>query len=77
LLDVRNPSEHRQSKIPGAKQIPIYEVANRLDELDIDTTVVVHCAAGYRASAAGSMLKQRGYEVIVIDDDLANGLAHL
>jgi len=77
LLDVRNPSEHRQSKIPGAKQIPIYEVANRLDELDVDTTVVVHCAAGYRASAAGSMLKQRGYEVIVIDDDLANGLAHL
>ncbi|MHB1521816.1 MAG: MBL fold metallo-hydrolase [Ferrimicrobium sp.] len=76
LLDVRNPSEHRQGGIPGAKQIPIYEVANRLEELDRNTPVVVHCAAGYRASAAGSLLAQRGYDVIVIDDELPNAPGH-
>ncbi|WP_298335217.1 MBL fold metallo-hydrolase [Ferrimicrobium sp.] len=75
LLDVRNPSEHRQNRLPGAKQIPIYEVLDRIDEIDPNTTVVVHCAAGYRASAAGSMLAAKGFEVIVIDDDLANGLS--
>ncbi|WP_298208673.1 rhodanese-like domain-containing protein [Ferrimicrobium sp.] len=77
LLDVRNPSEHRQSRLPGAKQIPIYEVADRLHEIDMTTPVVVHCAAGYRASAAGSMLAARGFEVVVIDDDLANGLSQI
>jgi rhodanese-related sulfurtransferase len=75
LLDVRNPSEHRQNRLPGAIQIPIYEVANRIDELDPSIPVVVHCAAGFRASAAGSMLTQRGFNVVVINDDLANGLA--
>jgi rhodanese-related sulfurtransferase len=77
LLDVRNPSEHRENRLPGAKQIPIYEVAGRLGELDPAIPVVVHCAAGYRASAAGSLLAQRGFDVIVIDDDVANGLAYI
>jgi glyoxylase-like metal-dependent hydrolase (beta-lactamase superfamily II)/rhodanese-related sulfurtransferase len=77
LLDVRNPSEHRQNRLPGAKQIPIYEVADRIDELDPSVPVVVHCAAGYRASAAGSMLTQRGFNVVVINDELANGLARI
>jgi rhodanese-related sulfurtransferase len=77
LLDVRNPSEHRQNRLPGAIQIPIYEVANRIDELDPSIPVVVHCAAGFRASAAGSLLTQRGFNVVVINDDLANGLARL
>ncbi|WP_276943921.1 rhodanese-like domain-containing protein, partial [Ferrimicrobium acidiphilum] len=77
LLDVRNPSEHRQNRLPGAIQIPIYEVANRIDELDPSMPVVVHCAAGFRASAAGSLLTQRGFNVVVINDDLANGLARL
>lgn len=75
LLDVRHPSEHRQNRLPGAKQIPIYELASRIGELDPTKPVVVHCAAGYRASAAGSLLAQRGFNVVVINDDLANGLA--
>jgi hydroxyacylglutathione hydrolase len=74
LLDVRNPSEHRASRLPGARQIPIYELPARLGEFDRATPVYVHCAAGGRASAAGSLLKRNGFDVVVIDDDVNRGL---
>jgi len=74
LLDVRNPSEHRASRLPGARQIPIYELPARLGELDTSTPIYVHCAAGGRASAAGSLLKRHGFDVVVIDDDVNRGL---
>ena len=34
LLDVRQPSEYQGEHLPGAKLIPIAELAGRLDELD-------------------------------------------
>jgi len=74
LLDVRNPSEHRASRLPRSIQIPIYELPARLEELDHARPVYVHCAAGGRASAAGSLLARHGFEVVVIDDDVNHGL---
>ena len=34
LLDVRQPDEYEQSHLPGAKLIPVGELADRLRELD-------------------------------------------
>lgn len=34
LLDVRQPSEYEKGHIPGAKLIPLPELAGRLGELD-------------------------------------------
>jgi len=34
--------------------------------------VWVHCAAGYRAAIAGSLLAAAGRDVVVVDDDFAN-----
>jgi rhodanese-related sulfurtransferase len=36
--------------------------------------VWVHCAAGYRASVAASVLHATGRRVVVIDDDFAGAL---
>lgn len=40
LLDVRQPGEYENSRIPGAKLIPLPELADRLGELDPDKPII-------------------------------------
>ncbi len=40
LLDVRQPGEYENSRIPGAKLIPLPELVDRLGELDPDKPVI-------------------------------------
>jgi rhodanese-related sulfurtransferase len=40
LLDVRQPGEYEKSRIPGARLIPLPELADRLEELDPDKPVI-------------------------------------
>ncbi len=42
LLDVRQPGEYEQDRIPGAKLIPLPELTNRLEELDQEQPVIVY-----------------------------------
>jgi rhodanese-related sulfurtransferase len=42
LLDVRQPGEYAQARIPGSVLIPLPELTNRLDELDRDKPLVVY-----------------------------------
>jgi len=45
-----------------------------LDELPLlpDVELWVHCASGFRASIAASLLDRAGFQVVLIDDDYAN-----
>jgi sulfur-carrier protein adenylyltransferase/sulfurtransferase len=40
LLDVRQPGEYENARIPGATLIPLPELADRLGELDPDKPVI-------------------------------------
>jgi len=42
LLDVRQPSEYEKGRIPGAKLIPLPELAGRLGELDSRKPVIAY-----------------------------------
>ncbi len=42
LLDVRQPGEYEKDRIPGAKLIPLPELANRLGKLDQAKPVIVY-----------------------------------
>ncbi len=42
LLDVRQPGEYEQDRIPSAKLIPLPELTNRLEELDQGKPVIVY-----------------------------------
>lgn len=42
LLDVRQPGEYEKSRIPGAKLVPLPELADRLQELDPDRPVIAY-----------------------------------
>ena len=42
LVDVRTPEEYKQGHLPGARLIPVGELADRLSELDPKKTTVVY-----------------------------------
>ncbi|HEU4948901.1 MAG TPA: MBL fold metallo-hydrolase [Kribbella sp.] len=67
VLDVRRKLEYVESHIDGAVSIPLHELLGRLDEVPVGE-VWVHCARGYRASIAASVLAAAGSQVVAVDD---------
>ena len=61
VLDVRQPEEVAAWAIPGALNIPLGELAQRLSELPADRTLVAVCASGNRSSQATAFLLRAGY----------------
>lgn len=61
LVDVRSPAEHARSAIPGAINIPVDELRDRLAEIP-PGPLVVHCAVGLRGHVAVRILAQSGYD---------------
>ena len=74
ILDVRRVGEWRESHIDGALNIPIHELLGRVAEVPAGE-VWVHCAAGYRASIASSILVAHGVQVVAVDDSYAEQAA--
>ena len=72
VVDVRNPGEVAEGAIQGAIEIPVGQLPNRVDELDVTRPTVVYCAGGYRSSVAASLLRQRGFVDV---SDLIGGYA--
>jgi glyoxylase-like metal-dependent hydrolase (beta-lactamase superfamily II) len=71
VLDVRRTDEFDRSRIKGAVNIPLHELPKRLGEVPAGE-LWVHCAAGYRASIAASLLAAGGRRPVAIDDDFGN-----
>jgi hydroxyacylglutathione hydrolase len=65
VLDVRETHEWFSGHIPGSVNIPVSEIAARGRELPRDVPIYVHCAHGYRASVASSLLERAGFDRLV------------
>lgn len=61
LVDVREPHEWQICHIEGAKLIPLGEFAQRVNELDSATDIVLHCHHGQRSMKALQFLKKVGF----------------
>lgn len=64
IVDVREPWELEAGGfIEGAVNIPVRDVANRIDEFpeDLGAPIVVYCASGVRSSHAAIYLRAYGY----------------
>jgi rhodanese-related sulfurtransferase len=66
LVDVRTAGEFDAGSLPGAVNIPLDELRERLDELP-DAPLVVHCQVGQRGHSAARILSRQGYEVRNLD----------
>ena len=63
VVDVRAPGEYDSGHLPGAKNVPLPELENRLqNELDPSQPTAVVCAGGYRSAAAASLLQRHGFK---------------
>ena len=71
VLDVRREEEHEEARIAGAVNVPLHELTRRVGEVPAGE-VWVHCAGGYRASVAASVLDAAGRTLVAIDDSFDN-----
>ncbi|WMW64133.1 rhodanese-like domain-containing protein [Nitratidesulfovibrio liaohensis] len=60
LVDVRQPDEYRQEHIPGARLVPVGELAALLATLDPAQDHVFYCRSGGRSAAAAVMAAESG-----------------
>lgn len=74
ILDVRREKEFDDEHIDGAVNIPLHHLLDRVDEVPAGE-VWVHCAGGYRASIAASVLAARGLHVVAVDDSFGDNAA--
>ena len=66
LVDVRSAAEFAAGNIPGAINVPVDELRDRLAELP-DAPVIVHCQVGQRGHTAARILSQNGLDVQNLD----------
>lgn len=57
LIDVREPDEYAQARIPGAILIPLGQVEARMGEIPADKPVILVCRSGGRSAMAAQMLR--------------------
>jgi rhodanese-related sulfurtransferase len=74
VLDVRRDDEHATAHLDGALNIPLHELPRRLADVPAGE-VWVHCAGGYRASIAASLLAAAGHRPVAVDDAFDNATA--
>jgi phage shock protein E len=67
IVDVRTPAEFAQGHVPGAINIPVDQVANRLSELAgaRNKDIVLYCRSGKRAGQAAEVLKSNGFNKLL------------
>ncbi len=65
VVDTRDEHEWVAGHVPGAVHIYVPDVPHRADEIPREAPVAVHCASGYRAGIAASLLEQAGLKRII------------
>lgn len=63
ILDVRKPEEYAICNL-GGHLIPIDELPTRLDELNPEQMIIVHCHAGGRSRRATQYLIDQGFQKV-------------
>ena len=66
IVDVRRNGEWQDGHIDGALHIPLHELLGRTDEVPADRPVYVHCAGGFRATIAASILDAADKDVTAV-----------
>lgn len=67
VLDVRRDDEWAAGHLRGAVSVPLPDLPARLADLPAGE-LWVHCASGYRAAIAASLLDGAGHAVVLVDD---------
>lgn len=63
VVDVRSAEEFRSGSVPGAVNVPLNEIQDRIGSIvhDKNAPVLLHCLSGSRSAMARSILRRNGY----------------
>ncbi|MBF0482466.1 MAG: sulfurtransferase [Desulfovibrionaceae bacterium] len=61
LLDVRQDWEYEEFHLPGARHVPLPDLADRLGEIPRNAPVITYCRSGKRSAAAAGLLSGQGF----------------
>jgi hydroxyacylglutathione hydrolase len=68
VIDARFRNEWEKGHIKGTRSVPLPEIRSVLSSLPHVEEIWVHCAAGYRAAIAASVLSGHGFHPVLVDD---------
>ncbi|MGL3151523.1 rhodanese-like domain-containing protein [Microbacterium sp. A82] len=74
LVDVREEDEFAAGHVPGAVNIPMSQLGDRLDELPAEAFDVI-CQAGGRSGRVVEALEPRGYDATNVDGGTGEWIA--
>lgn len=74
LIDVRERDEFAAGHVPGAINIPMSEIGDRLEELPAEAFDVI-CQVGGRSARVAQALEARGYDVTNVDGGTGEWIA--
>ena len=61
ILDVREPQEYDICRLPDSVLIPLGQLGERMEELNPDDEIVVHCKMGGRSAKAVEQMLKAGF----------------
>jgi len=67
LLDVRFPEEHAESRISGAKLIPLAKLSKQLHTLDKNRPHIIYCHSGPMSAIASLILNENNIEALSLE----------
>ncbi len=67
IVDVRNPDEFEAGHLPGAVNIPLEDLSDRMASLKKDRDYILYCNTGSRAEMAYSQLANHGFSASYLD----------
>jgi len=63
VIDVRSPQEYNEGHAKGAINIPLQEIADRVEEIEsFSKPLILCCASGNRSGQAVAILKAKGID---------------
>ncbi len=62
VLDVREPWEYAQARVPAARLMPLGSLAAQIATLDPEQPVALICASGSRSLSAAALLGKQGFK---------------
>ena len=73
ILDLRSADEFNKSHIPGAINLPLEQIAHRLDKIDRGSPILLVCENGVKSVTASEQLAAKGFPFIYV---LKGGMSH-
>ena len=62
VIDVREDDEWDAGRVPGARHVPILDVAAQAETLDRERRVVFYCRGGNRSALVADAFRAGGYQ---------------